>query len=312
MIISPSPTSKEMLETTARIYRLSKYRNMRLFFYNSYSQGKGFRILEKSFNNDKLAEPSLVPQEISNDFINGGITLSLRPTSDFAKSYLLVKGIEEENQNKKFDEPGRKIFINFALLADSKEYSELTHLCVSMLSNWNNFCHYLLEVFTVDFTDSFGYTINTVKWNRLIGYLSSFKIPSDSNYLLQKIEVENQSDKARLVVFSRNKRYYDDQAEMLNEMTESRPNAVPILNVVEDDDFKCLTEGCPSLQYDIFKTQIDNCSDNDSHIDCENQPETSDDSLLTESALSKSYHPLWIAIAFFIGLLIGLTIGYLL
>ena len=301
-----------MIEIINQNHSQSKSTSMRLFFYNSYSQGKGFRILEKNLNRDDLFEPTSVPQDISNDFVNGGITLSLRPSSDYTKSYLLIKGIEEVDENKRFDEPGRKIFINFAIITDIEEYGKLTHLCISILANWRNFCHYFLEVLTVNFADNFGYTINTDKWNRVIYYLSAFNTGSITNQLLKKVELETGVDKAKLVVFSRNQNYYNNQNELLNEMTKSRPNAVPILNVVEDDDFKCLTEGCPSVQYDIFKTKIDNCTNNDSHIDCENQPETSDDSLLTESTLSKSYHPLWIVIAFFIGLLIGLTIGYLL
>ena len=299
---------KLMLKFAAR----QKLKTMRFFFYNSYSQGKGFKILEKPFNSDNLVEPSLVPFEISNDFLNGGVTLSLSPTSDFSKSYLLVKGIEEENKNKKFDEPGRKVFINFAILADIKEYNVLTHLCASMLLNWNNFCNYLLEVFTVDFSDSFGYTINTDKWNKVITYLSTFDTSFYTNSLLKSIEANNQIDRARLVIFSRDKKYYDDQAEMLNEMANSKSSSLVISTVIEDDDFESITEGGVSEKYENFKMQLENRINSDTDETNIDKTEKEDDSVESSSCLTQYFHPLWIVVAFFIGILIGLIIGYLL
>lgn len=280
--------------------------NMKYFFYNSYSQGKGFKILEKS-DNDSLFEPSTVPSDISNDFINGGISIALRPSSDKKNAFLLVKGIEEVNNKKKFDEPGRKIFINFALMGDLTEFDKLTHVCVSILSNWKNFCHYFIDMFIVDYADTFGYRINSDKWNAMLNYLYTYNTNYIANPKLRKIESEKETDKARLMVFVRDLKYYNEQNDLLNEMAKNATNPTSILNMIENDELNTLTEE-EQISYEDFKLQIertcyekypDNISKKENGVISTPVP-----------VFNRSYHPLWIAIAFLIGIFVGIIICY--
>ena len=108
------------------------------------------------------------------------------------------------------------------------------------------------------------------------------------------------------MVFVRDLKYYNEQNDLLNEMV-SATNPTSILNTIENDDLSTLTEK-ELTSYEDFKLQIERTCFEKSP---DNISKREDEVISTPKPfVNRSYHPLWIAIAFLIGIFVGLTIYY--
>jgi len=166
--------------------------------------------------------------EIKSDFFNGGVEIILRKTRQYG--YFVVKGIDYVNLRKRVDEQGRKVFINLAIQCGLQEYDALCHLAANYVNDRSYIENYIGKLFIIPFDNDYRYSIDQDKWNHLINYLSEAPIKPVSKIVKQI--AGSHDDSIRLIVCSRDFKYYAEQANDLNKAVKAPALVSPSIGVI--------------------------------------------------------------------------------
>ncbi len=245
---------------------------MRYFFYNSFTLGSGYKYAELK---DNVICSTDIPTDIDCDFCNGGCQLVVRKTNA-GTSILVLKGILYDNKQKRFDEQGRKVYINFAIEAPISEHSKLNNIFFAMIAEWNNLCRYLGESVKIPYhIGTYGYGIEQSHVESLTNYLSIY----DTQKIKEEIGIDL-NNKDVIVLKSANYTYYEELATDLYKSKDQtfRGNFIQ-KNIISGDTFKELTKRSSLDTYDDFMQKINDCSGSSKENQIE--PELKDESTNT-------------------------------
>ena len=239
---------------------------MRYFFYNSFTLGSGYKYAE--LKNNVICSTD-VPKDIDCDFCNGGCQLVVKKTNSNT-SILIVKGILYVNNQKKFDEQGRKVYINFAIEASIEEHKTLNNIFYAIIAEWNNLSKYLGESVKIPCSVStYGYGIEQKRIEFLVHYLSAYntdKIKKEIGAVKENLNV--------IVLKSSDYSYYEDLAKDLykNNKMSFKENFIRE-NIISGNRFSELITKSTVENYDDFVLMVDGINKSDSihdnHADLE-------------------------------------------
>ena len=191
---------------------------MKIHLYTSFTLSAGYQYA--SLTEQGLKSPT-IPSAIKADFVNGSCKIVLRgvPTEDLA--YLVVKDINYLNKEKQIDEQGRKVFINFALETDMAHFSDLAHVFMGLICNWNNAIKYLGQLYTIPYSSNeFNYSVDFQRFMGLINYLKSSTTPCAMNI---RNVINRLSDSDGLIVIKgKDKDYYRRMTDDISSRIRSR------------------------------------------------------------------------------------------
>lgn len=187
------------------------------YFYTSFTLGKGFSEVE--FKDGQILPATDLLPEIKSDFFNGGAEIVLRKAGQYG--YFMVKGIDFVNLKKRVDEQGRKVFINFAIRCEIKDYRSLCHLAANYINDRSFIEHYLGNLFIIPYENDYRYNIDVARWNHLVNYLAYSTIETTSN-IVKRI-ASDALDDIRFIVCTRDPKYYSEQANELNKAMKVSP-----------------------------------------------------------------------------------------
>lgn len=179
---------------------------MRFFFYNSFTLGSGYKYAELK---DNAICSTNIPVDIDCDFSNGGCQLVVRETLNHT-SILVIKGILYVNNKKRFDEQGRKVYINFAVEATANEHRQLNNIFYAAIAEWQNLCRYLGDSVQIPSSGEYGYNVSQSNIESLVKYLSSYNI----DIILKRLNI-NKNNLNSIVLKSSNYEYYKALADDL-------------------------------------------------------------------------------------------------
>ena len=191
---------------------------MKIHLYTSFTLSAGYQYA--SLTEQGLKSPT-IPSAIKADFVNGSCKIVLRgvPAEDLA--YLVVKDINYLNKEKQIDEQGRKVFINFALETDMAHFSDLAHVFMGLICNWNNAIKYLGQLYTIPYSSNeFNYNVDFQRFMGLINYLKSSTTPCATNI---RNVINRLSDSDGLIVIKgKDKDYYRRMTDDISSRIRSR------------------------------------------------------------------------------------------
>lgn len=222
---------------------------MRYFFYNSFTLGSGYKYAELK---DNVICSTDIPIDIDCDFCNGGCQLVVRNTS--TTSILILKGILYVNDQKKFDEQGRKVYINLAVEATIAEHKILNNVFYAIIAEWKNLCRYLGESVKIPYPNSiYGYGIEEKRINSLIRYFSQY------NTEPIKRELGNERTSLNAIVLkSSDYSYYETLAK---DLYKSKNKSLKVnfiqQNIISGEVFAKFTSAPSTKTYDEFILEID-------------------------------------------------------
>ncbi len=222
---------------------------MRYFFYNSFTLGSGYKYAELK---DNAICETQIPYDIDCDFCNGGCQMVVRNTNN-DKSIFILKGILYENDEKRFDEQGRKVTINFAIEATLSEQKILNNIFFAIIAEWANLCKYLGDSIIIPFQNgSYGYGIEQSRIDLLVQYLSQYNTES----IKKEIGIK-QSDLNAIVLKSSDLSYYETLAK---DFYRSKHKCVVAnfirKNVITGDVFAKLTSKTSTDDYNEFVMNV--------------------------------------------------------
>lgn len=222
---------------------------MRYFFYNSFTLGSGYKYAE--LKNDVICSTD-IPVDIDCDFSNGGCQLVVRKTKA-RTSILVLKGILYVNSQKRFDEQGRKVYINFAIEASSDELPSLNNAFFAIIAEWKNVCRYMGEAVKIPYpNDTYGYGIDQNQIDNLVHYLSTY----NTDALRRKIGTDPNNSNA-IVLKSSNYSYYESLAkDLYKSKRQSFSGRFVPQNIISGERFTQLTEESLVLHYDEFLQKV--------------------------------------------------------
>lgn len=238
---------------------------MRYFFYNSFTLGSGYKYAE--LKNDVICSTD-IPVDIDCDFSNGGCQLVVRKTKS-RTSILVLKGILYVNSQKRFDEQGRKVYINFAIEASADELPSLNNVFFAIIAEWKNICRYMGEVVKIPYpNDTYGYGIDQEQIDSLVSFLSAY----DTDAVRNKIGADPGSLNA-IVLKSSNYSYYESLAEDLYKSKKHSFSGkfVPS-NIITGEAFSEWTVAASTRDYDEFIRQVGNSVRKNSDKNRDNSP----------------------------------------
>ncbi len=230
---------------------------MRYFFYNSFTLGSGYKYAE--LKNNVICSTD-VPKDIDCDFCNGGCQLVVKKTNSNT-SILIVKGILYVNNQKKFDEQGRKVYINFAIEASVEEHKILNNIFYAIIVEWNNLSKYLGESVKIPCSvGTYGYGIEQKRIEFLIHYLSAYntdKIKKEIGVVKDNLNV--------IVLKSSDYSYYEDLAKDLykNNKISFKGNFIRE-NIITGEHFSELISKSSVEHYDDFLLMVNGTNKSDS------------------------------------------------
>lgn len=242
---------------------------MRYFFYNSFTLGSGYKYAE--LKNNVICSTD-IPVDIDCDFSNGGCQLVVRKTK-VRTSILVLKGILYVNSEKRFDEQGRKVYINFAIEASSDELSSLNNAFFAIIAEWKNVCRYMGEAVRIPYpNNTYGYGIDQNQIDNLVHYLSTY----DTDALRKKVGTDPNSSNA-IVLKSSNYSYYESLAkDLYKSKRQSFSGRFVPENIISGETFTRLTENSSVQDYDEFLQKVSCPIQDDTDMEQDNsiQPET--------------------------------------
>lgn len=145
---------------------------MKIHLYTNFTLGAGFCYAELTPRG--VVSPD-IPAVIKSEFVNGASNIVLNSVQEENISYLIVKGIIYVNKNKKIDDQGRKVFINFALETLYSERQKLQNIFKGLICEWDNVCNYLGQLFVIPFNDNdFNYNVDYSRFMRMLQKLQSY------------------------------------------------------------------------------------------------------------------------------------------
>lgn len=246
---------------------------MRYFFYNSFTLGAGYRYAELKDNNISQTD---MPVDIDCDFCNGGCQMVVRRTNT-GTSVLILKGILYVNSDKRFDEQGRKVYINFAIQASEDEHKKLNNMFFAMIAEWKNLCKYLGEIVKIPYRNAYGYGVEQESLEKLLNYLSSY----NTDDIKSKMGVDK-DDLNAIVLKSSDFSYYESLAKSFVNNNPDFFISFVKRNIISGESFAKLISELPVCAYDKFMQMIENCNVEDSVEDGFFDPETINDSNLVK------------------------------
>lgn len=191
---------------------------MKIHLYTSFTLSAGYQYA--SLTEQGLKSPT-IPSAIKADFVNGSCKIVLRdvPAEDLA--YLVVKDINYLNKEKQIDEQGRKVFINFALETDMAHFSDLAHVFMGLICNWNNAIKYLGQLYTIPYSSNeFNYSVDL---QRFMGLINNLKSSTNSCATNIRNVINRLSDGDGLIVIKGNdKDYYRRMTDDISSRIQSR------------------------------------------------------------------------------------------
>lgn len=176
---------------------------MKIHLYTSFTLSAGYQYA--SLTEQGLKSPT-IPSAIKADFVNGSSKIVLRgvPSEDLA--YLVVKDIDYLNTEKQIDEQGRKVFINFALETEMAHFSDLAHVFMGLICNWNNAIKYLGQLYTIPYSSNeFNYSVDL---QRFMGLINNLKSSTNSCAANIRDVINRFSDRDGLIVIKGNDKEY--------------------------------------------------------------------------------------------------------
>lgn len=296
---------------------------MRFFFYNSFTLGSGYKYAE--LKNGVISSTNL-PIDIDCDFCNGGCKMVVKKTKSNT-STLVLKDILYVNNQKRFDEQGRKVYINFAIEATSEEQETLNNIFFAMIAEWDNLCRYLGEAVKIPYSiGTYGYGIEQNSIESLIDYLKKY----DTASVKDRIGV-NKSKLNVIVLKSSDYTYYESLSKDLYRSNEQLfISDFVSTNIISKDDFTDLVSKKSSHSYEEFVQLINGSivemvdssnegepeSINDNKSDLVNQTNIEGKELVKlpvnrgkERIYRKLSSSAKYIIVFFLGLLLGFLLG---
>lgn len=218
---------------------------MRYFFYNSFTLGSGYRFAELK---DNVITTTNIPVDIDCDFCNGGCQLIVRKTQ-YATSILIVKGILYVNDQKKFDEQGRKVYINFAVEATDDEHEKLFNIFLAIISEWNNLSRYIGEITKIPYSQGeYGYGIEQKCFESLINYLSVYNTAD-----ILKASGIDKNDLNVIILKSSDYSYYESLAKDLYRSKQKSYNSYfKKTNIISGETFDNLKTKFSNQNYETF------------------------------------------------------------
>lgn len=224
---------------------------MRYFFYNSFTLGSGYKYAE--LKNNVICSTD-IPVDIDCDFSNGGCQLVVRKTKA-RTSILVLKGILYVNSQKRFDEQGRKVYINFAIEASVDELHVLNNLFFAIIAEWKNICRYMGEAVKIPYpNDTYGYGIDQEQIDSLVRFLSAY----DTGAVRNKVGADPDRLNA-IVLKSSNYSYYESLAEDLyKSKRQSFSGKFVPSNIITGEAFSEWISDAATRDYDEFLQQIGN------------------------------------------------------
>ena len=222
---------------------------MRYFFYNSFTLGSGYKYAELK---DSVICQTDIPVDIDCDFCNGGCQLVVRKTRA-RTSILVLKSILYENSQKRFDEQGRKVYINFAIEASADELSSLNNAFFAIIAEWKNICRYMGEAVRIPYpNDTFGYGIDQEQIDSLVRFLSAYNTDAIRNEIGAAPESLN-----AIVLKSSSYSYYESLARDLYKSKRlSYSGEFVSANIITGEAFTELTSESSTQDYDEFLRRI--------------------------------------------------------
>lgn len=222
---------------------------MRYFFYNSFTLGSGYKYAELK---DSVICQTDIPVDIDCDFCNGGCQLVVRKTRA-RTSILVLKSILYENSQKRFDEQGRKVYINFAIEASADELSSLNNAFFAIIAEWKNICRYMGEAVRIPYpNDTFGYGIDQEQIDSLVRFLSAYNTDAIRNEIGAAPESLN-----AIVLKSSSYSYYESLARDLYKSKRlSYSGEFVSSNIITGEAFTELTSESSTQDYDEFLRRI--------------------------------------------------------
>lgn len=246
---------------------------MRYFFYNSFTLGAGYRYAELKDNNIIQTD---MPIDIDCDFCNGGCQMVVRRTNN-GTSILILKGILYVNSDKRFDEQGRKVYINFAIQASECEHKKLNNMFFAMIAEWGNLCKYLGEIVKIPYQNAYGYGVEQEALEKLLNYLSSYNAEAIKN----RMGVDK-DDLNVIVLKSSDFAYYESLAKSFVKNNTNLSISFVKRNIISGENFAKLISESPVDGYDKFMQMIEDCNVEDSIEDCSFGTKTTNDSDLVK------------------------------
>lgn len=296
---------------------------MKFFFYNSFTLGSGYKYAE--LKNGVISSTNL-PIDIDCDFCNGGCKMVVKKTKSNT-SILVLKDILYVNNQKKFDEQGRKVYINFAIEATSDEQDILNNIFFAMIAEWDNLCRYLGEAVKIPYSvGTYGYGIEQNSIESLIDYLTKY----DTVSVKDKIGV-NKNNLNVIVLKSSDYTYYESLSrDLYRSHKEFFISDFVSTNIISKDDFTDLISKKSNHSYEEFAQLIngsivekeDSSNESESEIIHKNKLDLVNHKNLGRKELAESpvnggeerkYRILSSSakyiIVFFLGLLLGFLLG---
>lgn len=245
---------------------------MKIHLYTSFTLSAGYQYA--SLTEQGLKSPT-IPSAIKADFVNGSCKIVLRgvPAEDLA--YLVVKDINYLNTEKQTDEQGRKVFINFALETDMAHFSDLAHVFMGLICNWNNAIKYLGQLYTIPYSSNeFNYNVDLQRFMGLINYLKSSTNPCATNI---RNVINRLSDGDGLIVIKGNdKDYYRRMTDDISSRIRSRFSNEKRYLITEDEFEQAIESSEIKDDYPVFCEQIDDNLNHQGRVINNHQEEVDD------------------------------------
>lgn len=234
---------------------------MKIHLYTSFTLSAGYQCA--SLTEQGLKSPT-IPNAIKADFVNGSCKIVLRgvPSEDLA--YLVVKDINYLNTEKQIDEQGRKVFINFALETDMAHFSDLAHVFMGLICNWNNAIKYLGQLYTIPYSSNeFNYNVDLQRFMGLINYLKSSTNPCAAN--IRNVINRLSAGDSLIVIKGNDKDYYRKMTDDISSRTQSRFSDEKRHLITGNELEKAIESSEKSEDYHVFNKHIEDDMD---HMEC--------------------------------------------
>lgn len=233
---------------------------MKIHLYTNFTLGAGFGYAD--LGEDGLKKPE-IPPAIKSDFVNGSCRMVLKSMHAEELAYLVVKGIVYLNKEKKIDEQGRKVFINFALETDKTHLNDLSQIFIGLLCNWNNATNYLGSLFNIPYTDNeFNYNVDYKHFIGLINKLYKTTKQCDKSVLniINKLSCGD----SLVVLRGDDKDYFEKMTDDIFSKIPSKINSQKKRYLITESEITKAIEFSEAPEgYQEFCQSIEYCLDNE-------------------------------------------------
>lgn len=214
-----------------------KYKEMKIHLYTNFTLGSGFGYAE--LTQDGLTKAN-IPPIIKADFVNGAckIVLNSLPSEDIA--YLLVKGIVYTNKDKRIDDQGRKVFINFAIEDKICNLHKLAKVLNGLLVEWKSSVDYVGSLFTIPYSNEYNYTVDYTRFAYMVTQLQNISAESDTH--IDNIIKTIKSGDSLVVLKGDDKGYYQKMADDVLSKTLKGQHAIGRRHIITESEFLGIVE----------------------------------------------------------------------